>query len=100
NQVHTMTTKEAAEIFEVDESTIRKWLRIGKIKGCKVESSWQINRKHIEGIIDEFPYFSAEEQMKRQIANNIMCKSGVTLGDIYLHLAEMSQQDGILSRQA
>lgn len=48
-----LTPEEAAERLSVSPTTIRKWLRSGKLQGYKLPSVWRIRESDLEKFILE-----------------------------------------------
>ncbi len=48
------TTREVAQMLKLDETTILKWLRAGKLRGKKLGKQWRISK-------DDFKEFTAIE---------------------------------------
>lgn len=47
-----MTVEETAQILKVKDTTIRQWLRTGKLKGTKIsEVIWRIDKQDIDKFI-------------------------------------------------
>jgi excisionase family DNA binding protein len=44
----TYTVKEVATMLRRNPETIRRWLRVGRLKGIKVGKDYIIREKHIE----------------------------------------------------
>jgi excisionase family DNA binding protein len=42
------TVAELAELFHVDEATIRDWLRTGYLRGTKIGSRWLVSQEQLD----------------------------------------------------
>jgi len=48
-----LTVEEVAKRLKVDEETIRRWLRVGNLKGIKIsETAWRIKDTELEKFLD------------------------------------------------
>lgn len=47
-----MTPREVAEILQINEQTVRRYLREGKLKGLKIGHTWRISEKQLQEFIE------------------------------------------------
>ena len=48
-----INVERAAEEYGVGKSTIRRWLRQGKVRGWKVLGAWGLDRRSLEKYLEE-----------------------------------------------
>ncbi|MBH8600121.1 helix-turn-helix domain-containing protein [Thermoactinomyces sp. CICC 23799] len=46
-----LTPKEVAELLQVSEVTVKKWLRAGRLRGFKVNRLWRVSAEDLEDFI-------------------------------------------------
>lgn len=52
-KIEIYTVEQVAEMFSVQASTVRGWLRNGKMPGRKFESLWRVTADDIKKFIDD-----------------------------------------------
>ena len=45
------TIKEVAELLKVSEGAIRKWIKLGKLKGVRLGRIWRIRKGDFEAFV-------------------------------------------------
>jgi excisionase family DNA binding protein len=46
-----LTTKDAAGILRIEEETVRRWLRRGKLRGLKIGTDWRLTQRALEEFV-------------------------------------------------
>ncbi len=57
-----LTVKETAEMLQLSETTIRRWIKRGKVKAAKLGKSYMINVEGFSVINGELTISQAREQ--------------------------------------
>ena len=53
NEVTLYRTEKVAELCEVTTETVRNWIKDGKLKAVKLESTWRVKRKDLIAFLNE-----------------------------------------------
>ena len=48
-----LTIQEVAEVLKIAQSTIRRWLNEGKMKGVKLGRQWRVKQSELDRIIEQ-----------------------------------------------
>ena len=51
--MNLLTVQQVAEMLQMNEEVIRRYLRDGRIKGFKVGRDWRVKEKDLEKFINE-----------------------------------------------
>lgn len=48
-----MTTREVAELLQVEAVTLRRWIRQGEIVGSKTPAGWRFTESDVQAFLDQ-----------------------------------------------
>ena len=67
-----MKVDEVAEILQIHEKTVKKWLREGKIQGIKLGKSWRIEKEELKEYLNKkktMKMSKVKKELKKRVAN-------------------------------
>jgi excisionase family DNA binding protein len=89
-----LSTEEVAERLQVDEQTVRRWIKSGKLEAFKPGREWRISPAAFEALLESYSSPKAETRFERFLAEardksrDELVRRNIDLADRLKELAE------------